>query len=405
MKAVIVPPANAIRFEWVTGHQEFLALKAQWELLGSSAVQTVFLTYDWLAAWLENLAGDAELHVMTAWEGERLVAALPLFGSATAGRGRRWAIMGTGTLTPNHLDIIADPESLESARDGFVKMLLDAASDWDVLELDKLPADSDTAETLTAAFEEAGFVTMRAVTATCPYCDLPATGEEYYLSRKKQIRKTIRQVRRWYEERPEERVLSLAKTEEEALEAFGQLVRMHQSRWKGKGYPGAFADPRVVRFHEQVVRAASRRGYLRIYTLTDGGEMAAVSYNYRVGPTVQGYLSSFDFRWAETSPGVLLRIYVMEESIAEGARRFDFLEGTESYKAAWCTGGRENLRLLVFNRTLAGSAARLKHAADETTVLVARKLVPPDLRERTVKALARRKAAWPGAEGGSDSGD
>ena len=107
-------PASTLRFEWVTEPQRFIALRDEWNLLGSSAIRTVFLTHAWLSTWLHELAPEAELHVLTAWQEDRLVAAFPLFGTAEEGRGRRWAVMGTGTLTPNHLDVIAAPGVLRA---------------------------------------------------------------------------------------------------------------------------------------------------------------------------------------------------------------------------------------------------------------------------------------------------
>ena len=385
-------PATTLRFEWVTEPQRFIALRDAWNLLGSSAIGTVFLTHAWLSTWLQELAPEAELHVLTAWQGDRLVAAFPLFGTAEEGRGRRWALMGTGTLTPNHLDVIAAPEVLDPAREGFVRLLLEESANWDMLEFDKLPADSETPAVIESRFAQAGLATSRSVSAVCPYCDLPPTYEAYVASRKKHTRKEIRQAYRWLAEDPGVRRLALADTESAALEAQKTLQRFHQARWQAKGYPGAFADPRVARFHELIVRASFETGDLRIYTLTDGEDTVAVSYNFLVGHTMQGYLSSFDERWAASSPGVLLRAYVMEQSIAEGAARFDFLEGTEHYKAAWCTGERENLRLRVFNRTAAGNLLRSKFAMNSAAVSVARKLVSPELREKTVKSLARRGA-------------
>jgi len=394
-KAVVMPPSSSLRFEWVTATQRFLELREQWNLLGSSAIETVFLTHDWLASWLVELCPEAELHVLTAWDGDQLAAALPLFGSQAIERGRHWMLMGTGTLTPNHLDIIAAPAVRERAREGFVTMLLEESVDWDMLEFDKLPADSETADLLAQAFGGTGLATTCAVSAICPFCDLPATYEAYVASRKKQIRKEIRRAYRWLEEQPGVRVLARAETESQAIGALARLEQLHQARWAGKGYPGAFADPRVVRFHERMVRAALKTDSARIYTLSDADEIVAVSYNYRIGSGVQGYLSSFDPLWAEMRPGVLLRSYVIEQSLAEKAARIDFLEGTEQYKASWSTGQRENLRLRVFNRTLRGRAAHVRLAAEESAVGVVRRFVNPKLRERVVRALARRAAPIP----------
>ena len=308
--------------------------------------------------------------------------------------------MGVGTLTPNHLDIVAEPGVLDAVRTQFAAMLLEERANWDVIELDKIPADSSTAEALKAAFGEAGLSTSCSVSAVCPYADLPPTPEEYAAQRKKSIRKQIRGAVRWLGEKPGTRVLTVADTIDAALAAQADLVRFHQARWTGKGYPGAFADPRVVRFHERMVAAAQAAGYLRMYTLTDGNDVVAVSYNYRIGPTVQGYLSSFDERWADAGPGLTIRVGVMNESIIDGASRFDFLEGTESYKASWCSGQRENLRLSVFNHTLAGKAAQVKVAASMATLHLARAVLPEGVRERVVKAIARQQA-----EGQTDTTD
>jgi CelD/BcsL family acetyltransferase involved in cellulose biosynthesis len=396
-----MPSETTLRFEWVTDTDHFLQLRDQWNSLGSSAIETVFLTHAWLASWLLELAPSAQLHVMTAWDGDRLVAALPLFGDPKVDRGRRWVFMGVGTLTPNHLDVIAQPGYLPQARTRFAEMLVEKRADWDVVEFGKLPADTATAEELAVRFAEAGFATADSVAAACPYCELPASYDEYLAGLKKRLRKKIRQTRRWLDEQPDSRKLAVTGTESDSLAALESLVRIHQARWRGKGYPGAFADPRVVRFHERVVRAAYAAGCLRMYVLTVGDDTIAVSYDFRVGSTVQAYLSSFDEQWSDASPGVLLRSYVIEHSISEGASRFDFLEGEEDYKAAWCPSRRQNLRLSVFNRTLAGRVAHARLIAGEATVRIARRAVPQSLRDRIVRLLARRRATQDTESAGS----
>jgi CelD/BcsL family acetyltransferase involved in cellulose biosynthesis len=384
-----MPSATSLRYEWITDASGFLAVRDQWNLLGSSAIETIFLTHAWLQSWLEQMAPDAQLHVLTAWDAERLVAALPLVGRPEVSGGRRWSIMGTGTLTPNHLDLIAEPEFAEEALREFVRMLLQESDHWDAVEFDKMPRDTATAAALQSAFGDAGFATHSEVSAIAPYCELPSTYAEYLASRKKRVRKKMRHTVREFGEKPNA-TLKVAETEAEALEGLAELIRLHQSRWTGKGYPGAFADRRVVRFHESIVRAAFAEGWLRMYTLHDGDEPVAVSYDFRVHGVVQAYLSSFDERWWGWSPGVLVRAYIVEHSIEEGAKRFDFLEGTESYKADWCNCVRENLRVSVFSHTLSGRLAHVRLASRTTSIRLARRWVPQGLRDRAVKALAAR---------------
>lgn len=388
-----MPPTTPARFEWVTDSDQFLALRDDWNLLASSVVDSIFLTHSWLANWLKELAPEAELHVLTAREGERLVAALPLFGDRQTGAGRHWKIMGTGVLTPNHLDIISDPAFVGQARAGFADLLLEESANWDVLEFDKLPADSGTVEAFASALAQAGLATSCSESAVCYVCDLPPTYDEYLASRSKSTRKKIGETRRWLRKQPESVQLAQADTEKSALRALESLERLHQERWGAKGYPGVFADPRVVRFHEAEVRAALASGSLRVYTLSDGNEIVAVSYNYLVGATAQAYLTSFDSNWSKASPGVLLRAFAIEQLIAEGATVFDWLEGAESYKKAWCTHDRTDLCLRVYGRNLPGRVAHFKHSSKAATVRFARRWIAPEVRERVVRLLARLKSS------------
>ncbi len=345
-------PATNLRFEWVTEPQRFLALRDEWNLLGSSAIKTVFLTHAWLATWLQELAPDAELHVLTAWDGDRLVAALPLFGTAEEGRGRRWAIMGTGTLTPNHLDIIAAPEVLERARDGIRRGCCSKSrragtcSSSTSCPRTPRPRRSSNRCSRRRASQPRARCRRSVRTATSRRRTTRTSRRARSTSARRSARPTAGLTRI-----PASARLALADTESAALEAQRVTAALPPGALAGEGLPGCLRRPPrrpIPRAHRP---ASFEAGDLRIYTLTDGDETVAVSYNFLIGHTMQGYLSSFDERWAASSPGVLLRTYVMEQSIAEGAARFDFLEGNEHYKAAWCTGERENLRLRVFNRT------------------------------------------------------
>jgi len=379
-------------FEWVRDVAGFLELGDAWDGLASSAVETIFLTREWLTSWLETMAPDAELHVMTAWSGGRLVAALPLCGGA-GDSGRRWRFMGAGSLTPNHLDIIAEPPFAAAAREGFVEMLLEESGAWDVLEFDKLPADTETAGALHAAFVRAGRATARSVSATCPYIELPPTFDEYLATRGRDHRKDLRRKSRRIAERPEGHRFAAVETAAAADEAIEALMRFHQSRYEAMGHPGAFANSDVVRFHRLVVPRLLASGRLRMKTLSVGGRLAAVSYACRAGSDVQLYLTSFDESFSSLGPGLLLQLHSVAESILEGARRFDFLEGTEAYKSAWCTDERENIRLRVFNATPRGLLSRAATGAGRAAILTARRVLPPGLRESVVRWLARRRAA------------
>jgi CelD/BcsL family acetyltransferase involved in cellulose biosynthesis len=222
---------------------------------------------------------------------------------------------------------------------------------------------------------------------------------EFMASRSRRVRKRVRGKSRRLSECCGPIDFHLAETPTEALEALSELMRLHQARWVGKGHPGAFADPAVLRFHQALVPAALADGHVRLNTLRDSSRTVAVAYDFRIGRNDQAYLTSFDPEYADLSPGLLLRHCAIEQAIADGAGRFDYLEGDEPHKAEWCDFRRENVRVWVFNRTPAGALARTQLVARNAAVDTARKWVPAETRADILKRIANTKTR---ATSGSD---
>jgi CelD/BcsL family acetyltransferase involved in cellulose biosynthesis len=365
----------------------FFALEEQWNRLAFSGVRTVFLTHPWLATWLKVRGSGYVPHVLTAWSADRLVAALPLVTAETGERIRRLRFMGFGALTPNHLDVVAAPDDRERAVRLFASSLLEDRSSWDVLEFDKLAPDTGTASFMSSAAAAGGLRSTTAIAGVSPYADLPATFDAYIASLSKSTRRHLRQdMNRIQRLQPPAR-FERVETEDGLDRAMEALERMHQARWQRKGYSGVFARPEDVRFHRSVTRQLLHSGHLRMYTLSVGEEIIAVKYGFRIADTFEAYVSSFDEERASLGPSRLLVAHAIEQSILEGATRFDYLEGAEPYKYAWCPQQMNDLRLRVYNRTVAGRLAELQEAATEETIALARRFVSPQLREALIKRM------------------
>lgn len=381
---------------WITTPEEYRALDAQRGSMPPNAVRTVFLTQPWLRNWMDGY-GVKDLRVLTAWEDDRLVAELPLVERPGGGRSRVWTFAGAGELTPNHLDVIGDPRATARAMPGFVRALMDASDSWDVLDLDKLDGQGFLATFMRESFDSLGYATDSAEAAICPYADLPDTYEEYLRSRGKATRRHAGQaLRRLQRKHPDAR-FEMADSEESVIATMDALTRLHQARWTARGHVGAFAEPRFTEFHRKTALEAFRQGFLRLYSLNIEGDVAAVGYCYRVGDRVEAYQTGFDEAWGDHGPGILLLAHTLERSILEGVRRFDHLEGQESYKSSWCSGRHEDVRLRVYNRTARGTLAQMKSRAVDAGIAFARRNVPAHvrqafLREREKVRLAMRQS-------------
>lgn len=373
---------------WVTTPEAFFELETGWDGLAAGS-GTVFLTHFWLAGWVREFAPAPELRVLTLRDEGRLVAALPLVAEAHKGAPRVWRFMGAGSLTPNHLDVIAAPGLAEAARERFAAAIAEASDEWDVLDLDKLPEDTPTALALEQAFQRRHLTTSVELSAVCPLAVLPPSAEEYLQGLARKDRSNARRkMRRLMNEHPGASLDAVedSKGLDRALDA---LVRQHQARWRSRGYAGAFGDPRSVRFHHDVAHAALERGCLRCYTLDIDGGVASVVYGFRTGDVVQQYQNSMAAEWERLGPGQVVLLHAIERSIEEGAGRYDLLEGDEPYKRSWCTTARRDVRLHVFNHNARGRLAQLRDSSRRTVVSAARRWVPAPVRETCVKGLGR----------------
>jgi len=381
------PQARELHLGLVDTAEGFLALRDEWNRIAAPAA-TVFLQHGWLHTWLEIYGTQVVPTVLTARSNGSLVAALPLVTSKGI-FGRRLEFMGAGTLTPNHLDLIAQPEFRSSALAAFTAHLVDDREHWDVLDLDKMPERSDTVDFAVSRFSTAGCTASVSTSAVCPCAALPSTYEEFVSSLPRRLRRSLAyRTRRLCADHPDA-FFHQAGSETEVARALDALERLSQARWQARGYRGSFADPRFARFQKTYAVQALAQGALRIHTLTVGDSIIGVTYGFRMGDCVQVYMTAFDTAWADYSPGSRVMARTAEMAIAEGATSIDLLEGCEEYKDYWTDSHLVNVRLRVYNSTAAGAVERLRVNAGGHAVTLARHTLPESVR----LAVRRRLAA------------
>lgn len=396
MKSEDMSHGGSMQLTMLDDFGQFCELKEEWDALARSQVGTVFLTHNWLSHWWRRYHDDSQLRTVVLRDSKGLAGIAPLMLKRGFGGLRRLAFMGTGEVTPNHLDVIARPDARDVLEDALADYLCQTDSQWDVLDLDKLPSDRGTAERLGARLRDRDFVTSVELTARCLYIELPDSFESYLQERGSQTRRNFRTAcRRLEKEVPSVRFVR-ASTPDEVHRVMAALIEMHQARWRRRGYVGAFATQRFVEFHRDVALSALQDGSLRLYSLRNEEQILAVRYAFRIGDCVQGYISGFDERLSALSVGMVSLAGAIEQSILEGARRFDLLEGDESYKSHWAPHTRDNVRLRAFSPRWRGQLARVTTEAGTAIFRLGLHYTPAEIRRPLREVLDRLKVARQG---------
>jgi len=341
----------------------FETLRGEWNtLLQQSATNTLFLTWEWQKAWWEAFGQGKDLRLITVRGADGvLLAVLPLFLQETVvdlsapmpdisvehpvamagGEAQQTAHLVGGTEVSDYLDIIAPAEWNREA----YAAILDALDglQWQILDLRCLPAHSPTVPAVSELSTARGWSAQQAREDVCPVVELPGTWDEYLAGlNKKQRHELRRKMRRAEAEAHVEWRWITADTLDDGLATF---FRLHKGSDPGKA---EFMDRQMEGFFRAIAYAALDNGWLRLSELRFNGQPVASYLCFDYGTDRLVYNSGFDLSsYADLGPGIVSVGYMIQDAIAHGLKRFDFLQGDERYKYEFGAHDTEVLRLLV----------------------------------------------------------
>jgi len=352
-----------IRVHVARTFSDFLALGARWNaLLKETGSDSVFLTWEWLYTWAKHYLEEGQLWIVLVFKNDELVGIAPFCLRPRVTEMitvREMRFLGSDDVGSTHLDFIVRRKHKAMALRAIYRHLHEEASGaWDLVTLSELPADSSSIDLWELLVGEAGRVMEVASMTVEPFIDLRDGLEHFLASLSGNERSNLRRKQRHLEGLGSvtyERVSSTQDVER----AMDLLIDLHQMRWRQKGDAGVFADERRRRFHREIARAFSEKGWLRLDFLRLGGEAIAGVYGYAYRDRYSFYLPGLNPKVAaRSSPGILLLFRCVAEAVREGYKEFNLLKGAADYKMAWATGLRRCITLQCYNRHLRSAVVK-----------------------------------------------
>ncbi len=327
-------PAGTLRVEVYSSWDALAELSTVWEqILHDSVGSTIFSTPEWLGAWWKAYGHDQPLltPVFATQHGE-VVGLVPLYLSKLHGRIRCLRLVGDGSGDSDNLDLIVRAGYADACAHALLDWLA-ASSAWDSCELNTLPADSATLPPLLRGLRQRGWVHA---TYARPHFAVPLPSSwEAYLQQlsTKHTHNVVRYMRRL--QRQHAARMFKCVQEDELPHYLEMLFDLHQQRWTARGEPGSFALSERRQFYGDMSRAFLRRGWLEFWLLGLDGTIVAADFAFRHGDTVYGLQAGFDPAYHSDNVGKVLFAHTLQQHIADGVRRYDFLGGTSTYKTSW----------------------------------------------------------------------
>ena len=311
-------------------------LVPEWRVLWQKVPDaTPFQSPEWLLSWW-GCFGNEALFVLTAREDGQLIAVLPLYELDEAGCRK---LLPIGISLSDYLDALVNSNDPGTAGE-LLASLVDLPG-WEECYIPELPPRA----ALLAARCPAPLMANRSTGETCPVLALPPAVAEL---REVVPPKTLRDLRQARRRADAAGRVEAIRADASTVSGFMQeFFRLHEDRWRPIAGHGVCADPSVRDFHLTAAQRMLDAGMLRLYLLRVGNSTAAAYYGFTAKRTAYAYLSGFDPKFAELSPGTQIVAHAIEEAVREGAHEFHFLRGAETYKYAWGAVDRPNTALTL----------------------------------------------------------
>ncbi len=325
----------------------FAEVEDQWrEMENSSAVPTVFQTFDWLQCWSEFLDRTGNMFILAVYEGDAVLGIAPLFF-------RRFSLKGLPLFRILH--IAGAPESdyqsliLRNGREeetlaALVRHI--AKLRWDIAWFSDLYPETPTDLLLTGFLRREKFSILKKKHTPCPFIQLPDTFENYRKTLSKNARQNTTKFCNRVERLGSVSYDKISRTED-IPSAMREFMRLHEQQWQTRGQTGALNTPEVRSFHVAVAQRLER--YLDLRQLKIDEKLVASTYSYDFHGKRGLYLPGLDMEYRYYSLGHVMITYGIRDAIENGMEEYDFMRGDEKYKYHFTKVERYN-SALYFSR-------------------------------------------------------
>lgn len=331
------------------------SLSGQWNgLLEQSTANTVFLTWEWISAWLDVMGADIKPFVIAVRDGNgRLAAVAPFYRTRLQLLRvipyRCLRVLGDAESGAEYPDLITRTGVEEEAIALLRAILLALSRVWDCLWIPRVAGWTGALRRLKLLCAGDPFY-IHERRYTFSHVELPNTYEAFFRSLSRNGRSNVqRHTNRLQAAGQVE--LAMCQNQDELNPMLQRLYELHRQRWSSNGMAGCFErEPRTKRFFDRFAELALRRGWLRLYELRVDRVARASQYGY----AYDGRFCQLQEGFAPSAPdgiGNVLRNLVFRACINEGLKEYDFLGGYSEHKRRWGARKRFGYDLFVGRRS------------------------------------------------------
>jgi CelD/BcsL family acetyltransferase involved in cellulose biosynthesis len=347
-----------LRLEIVSDRRRFEALRDPWQRLWASSGAFIFQSHHWISGWLAGVHDRKEvrLQVVLAWDGDRLVAALPC--AVHRRRGLR-VLNFAAQLFSDYCDCLVDPAHDRSI---LLPLLWDGLTQFggfDLINLQQIRSDAACRPFLDALVRDNGVLQISGQERCMRIENHWPDGTAFFRSLTKKGRNNHTRGKRILIELGGDVSFRIIEPGQPADAVITEMLRQ-KDVWLRENDPNSALLSIDAALLRTVIHNVWMSGLSKIFLLECGGKIAAASINFVYAGRMEAYLTSYDAAFERASPGTILIVEYLQWSFDRGLSSVDFLRGEEAFKFRMANA-ETLLSSFTGSRTLVGRVAMSGH--------------------------------------------
>ena len=320
---------DSLNYQVYTELSDIVSIASEWDsLLEHSPCNRAFSSSKWFIETCRIHTSIAP-HAVVARRGAAIAGILPL---VLTDEGET---AGFTNYLNDYSDIVAAQDD-RAATTGLLNHALSAPGGYRRIVLSNVRRDSNCLRALQALESDRAIDQSYRETVSCYYVRLPASHDEYLRTKGSRFRKRLKRLR-CLAERSNLAVRELEPENFPPERLSEVFLSLHLSRQKGKS---CFEQTTTRMFVKEVIPDLFIKRAVRACALAEGERIVGIDL-YTMGDNSLCAWNGGFLREAEhCSPGKLLINAGIMLACALGLEEYDFMRGSEDYKAGWANNSR-----------------------------------------------------------------
>lgn len=341
----------AIAIELIEQRSQIPLSDVEWNaLVAGNETNSIFQTYQWFDAWWRTFGEAHELFFLLLRQEGRIIGFGAMMLRRMAFGTRRLEFVGTGNA--DYQDFVV-PHDKRAALRAICEFLSTRSPRWNSAWLSNVPSQSSTVFHLREAGREFGLHLVEEARVRCPALQLSDRQGAEKLLKKYSLKRPLN----WFSSRGDVRFHNVASLSE-IQRWLPTFFEQHTRRWRAAGKPSLFEASRQRTFYLALAAGLHSAGWLLFSVVEFNGQPIAFHFGFDYFGSLIWYKPSFDVKYAEHSPGLLLTRKIIEDGLQRSKRELDFTIGEEAFKDRFANVSRFNVTLSMYHSLPSALRAR-----------------------------------------------